>query len=70
MAAGFSFYPSKNLGAFGNGGMFITRDEAIAKKVRTLRNYGAPQKYRPVELGKNSRLDTIQAAILQVKLPH
>ena len=70
MAAGFSFYPSKNLGAFGNGGMLITRDEAIAQKVRTLRNYGAPRKYLHVELGTNSRLDTIQAAILQVKLAY
>lgn len=70
MAAAFSFYPSKNLGAFGNGGMLVTNNEEIAKKVRTLRNYGAPQKYFHTELGTNSRLDTLQAAILQVKLPH
>lgn len=70
IAAGFSFYPSKNLGAFGDGGMVVTRDEAIATKMRTLRNYGAPQKYRHTELGTNSRLDTIQAAILKTKLPY
>jgi dTDP-4-amino-4,6-dideoxygalactose transaminase len=70
VAAGFSFYPSKNLGCFGNGGITITNDVEVAKKMRSLRNYGAPSKYLHTELGTNSRLDTIQAAILKVKLPH
>ncbi|NJL83029.1 MAG: DegT/DnrJ/EryC1/StrS family aminotransferase [Chloroflexaceae bacterium] len=68
--AAFSFYPSKNLGAFGNGGMLVTPHEAIALKARSLRNYGAPQKYLHADRGTNSRLDTLQAAILNVKLPH
>ncbi|MEB3882683.1 DegT/DnrJ/EryC1/StrS family aminotransferase [Lyngbya sp. CCY1209] len=69
-AAAFSFYPSKNLGAFGSGGMVVTRDEAVAQQCRILRNYGAPEKYVHTEFGTNSRLDTIQAAVLNVKLPH
>jgi dTDP-4-amino-4,6-dideoxygalactose transaminase len=70
MAAAFSFYPSKNLGALGDGGMVVTPDESVAKMLRSLRNYGAPKKYFHVEQGINSRLDTFQAAVLQIKLPH
>lgn len=70
MAGAFSFYPSKNLGAFGAGGMVITNYEAIATKIKILRNYGASSKYFYTERGINSRLDTIQAAILNVKLPY
>ncbi len=70
IAAAFSFYPSKNLGAWGDGGMLVTREEIIAQTLRSLRNYGATRKYFHTDLGTNSRLDTIQAAVLQAKLPH
>ncbi|MDB9493688.1 DegT/DnrJ/EryC1/StrS family aminotransferase [Spirulina major CS-329] len=69
-AAAYSFYPSKNLGCFGDGGMVITADGAIARTVRTYRNYGAAEKYLHSEWGTNSRLDNLQAAILNRKLPH
>lgn len=70
MAAAFSFYPSKNLGALGDGGMLVTRSEIVAQTMRSLRNYGATRKYFHTDFGTNSRLDTIQAAVLQAKLPH
>lgn len=71
MAAAFSFYPSKNLGALGDGGMVLTREELVAQTVRSLRNYGATRKYFHTEAaGTNSRLDSLQAAVLHAKLPY
>lgn len=69
-AAGFSFYPGKNLGALGDGGCVTTNDEELAKKVRALGNYGSDYKYHHIYKGVNSRLDEIQAAFLRVKLPY
>ena len=65
----FSFYPTKNLGAFGDGGAVITNDAAIADRIRRLRNGGQTDRYHHVDTGINSRLDEIQAAILRAKLP-
>lgn len=70
LAAAFSFYPAKNLGAFGDGGMLVTNSDQVAELVRSLRNYGQRTKYEHVNLPLNHRLDTIQAAVLGVKLPH
>lgn len=67
-AAGFSFYPGKNLGALGDAGAITTNDEALAQKLRALGNYGSHKKYENLYLGLNSRLDEIQAAFLRVKL--
>jgi dTDP-4-amino-4,6-dideoxygalactose transaminase len=66
----FSFYPGKNLGAYGDGGALITNDPQIADRVRILRNCGQREKYQHILLGGNHRLDTIQAAVLRVKLQY
>lgn len=66
----FSFYPSKNLGAFGDGGAIVTDDEAIAADMRVYRNYGSEKRYYNKVVGTNSRLDEIQAGLLRVRLSH
>lgn len=69
-AAGFSFYPGKNLGALGDAGCVTTNDKELADKIRALGNYGSDYKYHHIYKGVNSRLDEIQAAFLRVKLPY
>lgn len=66
----FSFYPTKNLGAIGDGGAVVTNDDALADRLRHIRNYGSKQKYVNRYIGINSRLDELQAALLRVKLRH
>jgi dTDP-4-amino-4,6-dideoxygalactose transaminase len=67
-AAGFSFYPGKNLGCYGDGGAVVTDDDSLADRVRVLRNYGSRQKYHNECRGTNSRLDELQAALLRVRI--
>ncbi|MGY3975432.1 DegT/DnrJ/EryC1/StrS family aminotransferase [Aeromonas mytilicola] len=69
-AAGFSFYPGKNLGALGDAGAVTTNDDELAQTIRALRNYGSHKKYENLYQGVNSRLDEIQAAMMRVKLPY
>lgn len=66
----FSFYPSENLGAYGDGGMVLTNNNSLAERLRRLRNYGKQEAHFHSKVGFNSRLDSLQAGILLCKLPH
>ncbi|MCI0702361.1 MAG: DegT/DnrJ/EryC1/StrS family aminotransferase, partial [Planctomycetia bacterium] len=70
LAAGFSFYPGKNLGACGEGGAVVTNDDAIAARMRALRDHAQTQRYHHAEIGFNYRMDAIQGAILAIKMKH
>ena len=70
VAAAFSFYPTKNLSAYGDAGLVTTNDGAMAEHMRRLRNHGSPERYLHTEFGWNARMDAIQAAVLRVKLQH
>ena len=70
IAAGFSFYPGKNLGALGDAGAAVTNDRQLAEKIRALGDYGSDYKYHHIYKGHNTRLDELQAAFLAAKLPH
>ncbi len=69
-AGAFSFFPSKNLGGFGDGGLVTTHDDAAAEQIRSLRNHGQTKRYHHPQIGYNSRLDELQAVVLRHKLPH
>ena len=68
--AAFSFYPTKNLGALGDGGAMLTNDAVLARKLRSIANHGQVARDQPVRLGRNSRMDALQATVLSIKLPH
>jgi len=70
VSAAFSFYPTKNLSAYGDAGIVTTNDPAMAEHMRRLRNHGSPERYLHTEFGWNARMDAIQAAVLRVKLKH